>query len=195
MRRRFLALMLTCFLTPVLSAPTDDLDPLPPWNYDELVQSATNGIAKDELASVRLLAWHTQEDGRPLRYDAALLWLHSKSASGSEKWLLVVMARHPLAAKPEDRWVHSYQGHEWQPVAGFDSPPNNKDVYKFIEGHWDFEPDSRAQKATRLINGGWHPVEYSGFRILAGAVRARTWKSAIGESPVRFHRGELANKR
>lgn len=190
MRRGFLVLLLAILIQIVQSAATDTLDSLPPWNYEELVASATRGMDTRQLKSVRLLAWHTQEDGRPVRYDAALLWIHFSSSSGQEKWALVIMDRNPLDAPLAKRWTPSYQGHSWKPVAIFDSPPRNKDVYKFIEGHWKFEPDSSVWEGIKLTDGQWRPVRTAGFRILAGAVRVRTWRDAVGEAPVRFHRGE-----
>jgi hypothetical protein len=190
MRRDFLAIILVVLIPVAQSAPTDNLDPLPPWNYEELVSRATRGIEEHELKSVRLLAWHTQEDDRPVRYDAALLWVNFTTPSRQEKWALVMMARHPLDQPPSDSWVASYQGHSWYPTVIFDSPPRNNDVYKFIGGHWDFEPDNNIREGTKLTDGQLNSVQSSGFRILAGAVRARTWREVIGEAPVRFHRGE-----
>lgn len=132
-----------------------------------------------------------QEDGRPVRYDAPLLWVHIAPLASSEKWVLLMLARNPL--DPPASWVLSYEGHSWRPIAVFESPPRNREVYGFIVGHWEFEPDSTKRKGTKLIDGHWYPVETAGFRILAGAVRVRTWRNVIGETPTRFHRGETPN--
>lgn len=127
LRRHFVALFATVFFSKAHAAPTDSLDPLPPWNYEDLMSGATRGLNPSEVQSVRLLAWHTQ-DGRPVRYDSALLWMHLALSSGPEKWVLVMMARHPLDPPPSDRWVMAYDGHSWSPVALFDAPPRNRQV-------------------------------------------------------------------
>ena len=195
LRRHFVALLATVFFSRANATSTDSVDPLPPWNYEELITGATRGFSPSQVKSVRLLAWHTQEDGRPLRYDAALLWMHLAPPLAPEKWALVIMARHPLDPPPSGGWVMAYAGHSWSPLAFFDEPPRNKQVYDFIEGHWEFEPDRSMREGTKLIDGQWHPVRWAGFRILASAVRARTWREVIGQAPVRFHRGEKQSRK
>lgn len=167
----------------------DNLDPLPSWNYSEMMARATTGIPASQVKDARLLAWHTQEDGRPVRFDAALIWLHVAPTPKPDLWLLVMLARHPLDTDPV--WVLSFQGHEWSPVTVYDHPPENKEVYRFIDGHWDFEPDGSVSEGVKLVNGKWVPVRTAGFSILAGAVRSKTWSDVIGEPPRILHRGEV----
>lgn len=166
----------------------DDLDPLPSWNYAEMMARATAGIPPSQVKGARLLAWHTQEDGRPVRFDAALIWLHVAPTPKPDVWLLVMLARHPLDAGAV--WVTSFQGHQWSPVKVYDHPPRNEEVYSFIEGHWDFEPDNSVTEGLKLVNNKWVRVRRAGFSILASAVRSKTWNYVIGEMPVKFHHGE-----
>jgi hypothetical protein len=166
----------------------DDLDPLPPWNYAEMMASATTGIPPSHVKDARLLAWHTQQDGKPVRFDAALIWLHVAPAPKPDVWLLVMLARHPLDA--DAVWVTSFQGHQWSPVIVYARPPRNKEVYSFIDGHWDFEPDNSVTERLKLVNKKWVRVRRAGFSVVAGAIRSKTWIDVIGEKPVKFHRGE-----
>lgn len=61
---------------------------------------ATTGIELSQVKSVRLLAWQTQEVGRP-----------------------------------------------------------------FIDGHWEFEPDSKVKEGFKFVKGQWKPGRIAGFSI------------------------------
>lgn len=167
----------------------DTLDQLPPWDYSELVRAATTGIDSSAMKTVRLLAWHTQEDGRPLRFDAALMWVHVEVAGG-EKWMLVKLSRSPTEDGIRKEWAPTFEGHEWQPVKVFGAPPKNAEVYAFLKEHWEFNPDSRARPSLIYTPNGWKESKYTGFRILRAGVRRETWRKVVGEEPTQFHRGE-----
>ena len=106
------------------------------------------------------------------------------------KWLLVKLVRHPLDRDGGQQWVMGHEGHSWRPVKAFDARPSNRDVYAFLEDHWEFSPSGRMLRGSELKNGEFVPVQWRDFRLLAAGVRTRTWRHAIGEEPVRFHRGE-----
>lgn len=81
-RRTLLSAVMALVASAARASPPDALDPLPRWDYEELVSAATAGLAADEIKDVRLLMWQTQEDGRPLRFDAALLWIRADARHG-----------------------------------------------------------------------------------------------------------------
>lgn len=178
------------FASAARASPPDALDPLPQWDYEELVSAATAGLSSDEIKEVRLLMWQTQEDGRPLRFDAALLWIHADLRGVGSKWILMKLARHPLDHDGGKQWVMGHEGHSWRPVKAFDARPSNRDVYAFLKDHWEFSPSGRMLRGLELKNGEYVPVRWRDFRLLAAGVRTRTWRHAIGEEPVQFHRGE-----
>lgn len=189
-RRWFLVLVTALLAFAVHASRPDALDPLPRWDYKELISAATAGLAAEEIKDVRLLAWQTQEDGRPLRFDAALLWVHTNLRTIGEKWLLVKLVRHPLDRDGGRQWVTSFEGHSWEPVKVFDIRPSNRDVYAFLKDHWEFSPSGQTVKGSQLTDNGYVAVRWKDFRILEAGVRTRTWRYAIGEEPVRFHKGE-----
>jgi hypothetical protein len=169
-----LSKILTSVILFVLCAPTafaqdaDDLDPLPAWNYTQLRDAAV-GILHAETPNhvlVRLLTWHTAElkgwHDKPYRIDAALLWLRFSNAKGKEQWALMDLYFHPGGVWLEDVGLDP----KYPPVRLFDSPPHNSQVYAFLK-YWPFNP-SRS-------------------KIVAGAVREKTWKQAIGESPTKSY--------
>lgn len=189
-RRQFLAAGMA-FVLLQARASEDTLDQLPPWNYSELVQAATEGLASGEVKDVRLLAWHTQEDGRPIRFDAALMWLHIERQDTGEQWILLKLGRNPTEEGARREWGLTFEGHQWSPVKLFDNPPRNRDVYTFLKDHWEFNPDGRTVPSMRLSDDGkWIPSRYTRFRILRAGVRSKTWRSVIGDDPTQFHRGE-----
>src|SRR6266478_4205950 len=80
-------------------AELDNLDPLPGWAYEPMVNGLLPYIRRDgavKKLEVKILAWSTQEDSRPLLVDSALLWATFESQS-RRKWALSHQFRHPRA--------------------------------------------------------------------------------------------------
>lgn len=146
----------------------DDLDPIPPWDMNELVVSATNIFGLAPAASVRLLAWQSVEGAGKFRIDSALLWARYpyRDHTGADRvfWKLLGMFRHPLNQYTGWRAVtisHIFLGH-----AGFTYPPKSGDVYAFVE------------------RAGWKlPHRQQGFAVLGRGIRSKTWTDVIGEAP------------
>lgn len=86
--------------------------------------------------------------------------------------MLLNLFRHP---QYDNEWHYVGATHSRHYASQFyDHPPTNKEIYDFLSFMyaWQFESESHR----------------GGFRILAGDVRARTWRSATGEAPTKFYR-------
>jgi hypothetical protein len=165
-----------------LPNPQDRLDPLPEWDYDELVQAAVTELriallreqchppsadpnpAQESLTieDARLLAWHSFRDPhRPLQSDEALFWLRFNLSGEDTRWALVWLIRTLESSWMERRLVHSL------PFGSriYANPPGNAEIGEFL---------------TFQLEWGAPP----GWIRRAGAVRERTWQEVIGEEPV-----------
>lgn len=154
---------------------TDDLDPAPPWNINELVKQAARVYGPLNVKAAHVLAWHSQEDNRPFRWDSVLLWIRYvpdyPSEPDQEFWALYDMYQHPLLQA--NMWRASIVSHISKGEVHFRHPPRNRDVYEFIG------------------KGGWSFQSKNGTRTLASGVRSNTWQSVIGESPTQFYSPEV----
>jgi hypothetical protein len=149
----------------------DGLDALPGWSYMSMVAPAADLLRTRYGATdltVRLLAWLTMENDRAgLKVDEALLW-YSYFHSGTRHWALAHVFRHPYHPHRGERWELNWvTDTPWQPIRVYERPPTNADVYAFTREHWSW--------------GDPPPF----FIVLGAAVRERTWRSTIGEEPMK----------
>jgi hypothetical protein len=147
----------------------DGLDPLPGWQYSAMVYELISlvehrGTVLDPR--VRLLAWSTAEDSRPLLVDSALLW--ATFLTGKERrWAVSWQFRQPrhylgwMDATPTDV--------DYALTEVFDHPPSNAEVYELAD---------RKQPSFFLVLG-------SNFAVHDARIREKTWLEAIGDSPSR----------
>ncbi len=130
------------------------------WKLDEMVTIAGARYGVKSAQAARVLAWKIEEDDRPLRIDAVLLWLRV-----DKRWGLANLYRHPLDG-PNAPWHVSmvydvpYVGEQT-----FDHAPNRSDLEGFLTDTW------------------WNWEGRSGFKLLDGEVCPEAWKTAFGAAP------------
>jgi hypothetical protein len=148
--------------------------PLPArWSSETFESAVRRAVDRGQEGKVeiRLLAWKTEEDDRPLLVDSALAWCRVESED-NVSWALVLLFRHP---RDGPQWhLSEIYDHPWSPVRFYDHPPRNTDVYQFL----DSEPHRPFFRVNRSGSAGFH--------ILSSGVRVISWYSAIGERPTRF---------
>src|SRR5437773_9750104 len=157
-------------------AARDSLDPLPPWQYSDMARAALAGLSADpaDVLDLRLLAWHGMIDDRPVHVEQALFWVALRRRGVGEQWALVQLGRNPDRSDVFATWaLYIVMDAPWQPVKLFDHPPNNAEVYAFLQ-FWTFAPDDS-------------------WRLLRSGVRERTWKHATGEPPTKLYSTKLSN--
>jgi hypothetical protein len=145
----------------------DWLDPLPAWNYAEMLGVVREALPRQEIKSAKLLAWHTMEDGRPLRVDQALIWMYGFEASAGATWTLSCLFRHPMNTKIVPQWRIAFVTHTWEGLKTYQFPPSNIDIYKFLGENWYFNPDSSSRIGYSYRNGAEVELQTVGFRLLA----------------------------
>jgi hypothetical protein len=181
-KREFLGYICFLFLLGGVIFPAraeDNLDPLPPWNYRDLVNKATVGwgFEPEELKDVRMLAWNRELDRQNHEIENVLFWLSIRvkypqqyNKEKTDLWVLITMTRY---TQRNDGWLENARvgNHEVPGITMKEYPPRNQDIYKFLGKGWDFESNQH-------------------FRLLEGRIRRNTWMQVIGELPTILHAGE-----
>jgi hypothetical protein len=137
------------------------------WEPSEFRAAVARAVDPDRRArvEVEMLAWSTQEDDRPHRFDSALAWARIETRE-EVRWALIEMYRHPLE-RPQ--WYVSGTDHGPTPLRYYVNPPRNLEVHAFVD----------ALHLSDFFGTEPH------FRRLAAAVRRLTWRITIGENPTR----------
>lgn len=174
--------LFVCVSACAVGKRAENLDPLPPWNYQELVESATRGwgFQPEDIKEAHLLAWHSELDSRypAHQVDNALFWVHAYVADPKrlnylrtpQIWLILSISREP--EKSDKWWENARLGSHGAPgFVYFEQPPKNQDIYKFLGDKWEFSSTDR-------------------FQLLEGAVRRNTWREVVGQEPTKFHSNE-----
>jgi hypothetical protein len=121
-----------------------------------------------KVRDLRLLAWHGMSDDRPVHVEQALFWADLSNQDSGKRWSLVQIGRNPDRGDVFASWgLYIVMDTPWQPVKSFDHPPNNIDVYSFLQ-FWSFAPDKP-------------------WRLLTCGVREQTWKYVTGELPTKLY--------
>jgi len=157
-------------------AARDALDPLPPWNYSEMAAVTVANLPTESatIVDLRILAWQGMIDDRPVHVEQVLFWAELKLKAGAKQWALVQLGRNPDRADAFGEWgLYLVTDTPWNPVKLFDHPPENKDVYSFLE-NWPFSPQAP-------------------WRLLSAGVRRRTWRYATGMEPTTVYPRALSN--
>jgi hypothetical protein len=121
-------------------------------------------------SDARVLVWQIKEDDRPLYVEQAIVWMRWEGEN-AKRWMLVNVFRHPRARRSPREWELAVvcDADGYAELREFDHPPNNADVYRFLEDTW------------------WtFSVDHS-FRLLDAAVCTKDWKEIIGEAPTKFY--------
>ena len=138
------------------------------WDAKEFEAGVERAIEHDgQSVEADVLAWVTEEDDRPLRYDSALAWARVESR-GEVRWALLLVYRHPL---DDPQWHVAWITHTPLPIRGFERPPDNTEIYKFVD---------------EANMGKFFKTGQNGFRTLNSRVRRPTWYRRVGEMPTRF---------
>lgn len=163
-----------CLLSPFgcsrLSAPRHEvaMDRLPSdWKLTDLAHAA---LAEGQVATeTRILIWQIKEDDRPLRVESCIVWLRREDRRG-QRWVLANLYRHPSKGQPLPEWrLSAVHDAPHTPRKEYDHPPNNEEVYKFLEQTW------------------WEFRPRDGFKLIDAAVCVSAWKEAIGQVPTMFY--------
>lgn len=138
------------------------------WNATDLADELFEGAGTP--ADARILVWEVKEDDRPLYVEQAILWLRW-GAEGAGRWMLVNAYRHPKDLQPLPHWAMAevFDAPGYAELREFDHPPDNAEVYQFLEDTW------------------WTFEQERGWTLLHAAVCADVWSDVIGEAPTRFY--------
>jgi hypothetical protein len=64
------------------------------WNLQEISAGALDPGGDEAIINSDILCWQVKEDGRPLRVEYCILWLHLKEKNKSI-WRVIHMVRSP----------------------------------------------------------------------------------------------------
>ena len=153
-------------------AQLDNLEPLPGWRYEPMVEGLRADLKranKVKNLQVRLLAWSTQEDDRPLLVDSVVLWASFESRDG-KRWALSHRYRHPRAFR--EWWDATPTDVDWSDTIVLTHAPRNADVYALLD----------PERHLHSFFGAFGPD----YTLHTAGVREKTWLSVLGEPPTEF---------
>jgi hypothetical protein len=130
------------------------------WHGEAMANAAREQLGKAAAPSaVRVLAWQSEKDDRPLYLDSAILWL--KLANGSEA--LAHVYRHPR----EERAWHLSMVYDapFERLRVFAKRPTRDEVDAFLKRTW------------------WTFHVDSDFTLLGAEVCKDAWQEALGAPP------------
>jgi hypothetical protein len=135
------------------------------WYLDEMVAALKYLQPPPKTQVVRVLAWHVQEDDRPLRVEQVLLWVKAEKS-----WILADLFRHPLGGAKAAWYISSITDVAQNGSHVYDAAPTHAQLDLFLkESWWKFEPSP-------------------GFKLLDSEVCRDAWTGAFGEPPWHAYR-------
>ncbi len=146
------------------SGPSPTPSIVPAWDLDALRDYACAYACAPAGAHAYLLAWHTDEDSRPLRNDHALFVVEHPAGGKPRTWTLLVMYRHSW-----NKWwnIPSSRHGRALPIATLDRRPTAAQIDAFLD------------------RNGWSFTDSGGFAITAGNVIDELWPIATGAPATR----------